>query len=167
MPAYLAGSRKTAGNTGNKPKTQHSCGLQPGRHWEQSGDKVGTEWEQTQSSLSLCPIRPRLVIPAWTLADACGKMARSGLPLAPSIASGHVHNSPASTCSNRAEKIGTVDKLCKCLKCLEIPVNVHKTIHIAYFRQRVLCQIMCNNKSKKHTNGKIHYHALHDKRVQP
>ena len=50
-----------------------------------------------------------------------------------------VDNFRSASIVQTAEKIGAVDKVCKCLKTLKIPVNVQKVIHIAHFIRRVLC----------------------------
>jgi hypothetical protein len=138
---------QNSGNSGNKRQIPNVyAGFDHAKQWEQSGNKLGTEWEHfymmkfTIYSLLLPVIPPfAAVLSPWLPTHFAG-IEREGCPLGAShSAAGVVDNFIRMPNLPSAYILGSVYNFCKCMNSLNIPDNVQKIIHNAHFIQRALC----------------------------
>jgi hypothetical protein len=135
------------GNSGNKRQTPNVyAGFVHAKQWEQSGNKLGTEWEHfymmkfTIYSLLLPTIQPfAAVLSLWLPMHFAG-IERGGYSLGTShSAAWVVDNFIRMPNLPSAYFLGSVYNFRKCMNSLNIPDNVLKVIHNAHFIRRALC----------------------------
>jgi hypothetical protein len=140
-------SRPNRGNSGNKRQIPNIyAGFDHASQWEQSGNRLGTKWEQfymmkfTIYSFLLPATQPlAAVLSPWLPAHFAG-IEREGCSLGTShSAAGVVDNFIHMPNLSVAYFLGSVHNFRKCMFLLNIPKNVQKVIHIAHFIQRALC----------------------------
>ena len=140
-------SRQNSGNSGNKLQIPNVyAGFDHTNQWEQSGNKLGTEWEHfymmkfTIYSLLLSTIQPFAAVLSPRLPTHFAGIEREGCSLGTShSAAGVVDNFIRIVNLSIAYFLGSVHNFYKCMFSLNIPDNVQKVTHKTYFIQRALC----------------------------
>jgi hypothetical protein len=100
----------------------------------------GTDYTAALSGLTVQNLDPPRTAWRGLVASARNQLAwRSGAGALLFVENLSVDNFCSASIVQTAEKIGAVDKVCKCLKTLKNPVNVLNVIHFAHFIRRVLC----------------------------
>ena len=139
--------RLNSGNSGNKRQIPNVyAGFDHAKQWEQSGNKLGTEWEHfymmkfTIYSLLLPATQPFAAVLSPRLPTHFVGIEREGCSLGTfhSVA-GAVDNFLRMPNLSSAYFLSNVDNFFKCMYLLIIPNNVRKVIHNAHFIQRALC----------------------------
>lgn len=140
-------SRPNSGNTGNKPtKPNVYAGFDHAKQWEQTGNRLGTKWEQFYMmklfifSFSLPATQPPAPILSPWLPTHFAGIERGRCSFGkPQQAAGAVDNFLRIGNLSNAHFLSTVHNVRKCMKALNIPDNVQKVTHNAHFIQRALC----------------------------
>jgi hypothetical protein len=117
-----------------------------GTKWEQSGNKLGTEWEHfymmkfTIYSLLLPATQPFAAVLSPRLPTHFVGIEREGCSLGTShSAAGAVDNFIRMPNLSSAYFLSSMYNIRKCMYSLNIPDNVQKVTHNTYFIQRALC----------------------------
>ena len=139
--------RPNSGNSGNKRHIPNVyAGFDHANQWEQSGNRLGTKWEQfymmkfTIYSLLLPATQPLTPLLSPRLPTHFIGIEREGCSLGTShSAAGAVDNFIRMPNLSSAYFLGSVHNFYKCMYSLNIPDNVQKVTHNTYFIQRALC----------------------------
>ena len=140
-------SRPNRGNSGNKPQNPNVyAGFDHANQWEQSGNRLGTKWEQFYMMkftiysylLSVIPPQTPLRSPRFPTHFAGIERGRYSLGTSHSAA-GAVDNFIRMPNLSIAYFLGSVHNFRKCMYLLNIPDSVQKVTHNAHFIQRALC----------------------------
>lgn len=139
--------RPNSGNTGDKRQIPNVyAGFDHAKQWEQSGNRLGTKWEQFYMMkftiysylLSVIPLQTPLLSPRFPTHFAGIERGRYSLGASHSAA-GAVDNFIRMLNLSSAYFLGNVHNIRKCMYSLNIPNNVQKVVHIAHFIRRALC----------------------------